>query len=118
MTYFKIGDKDFSMYVNALKVKEEVNYNGQTNAAGNTVVDYINKKRTIEVGIIPLNDEIMAQLKASIANFNVSLSFIDPDTKVLATGVNCIIPSNEVEYYTIQADKTMFKAVNLTFTEL
>lgn len=118
MTYFKIGDKDFSMYVNALKVKEKTNYNGQTNAAGNTVVDYINKKRTIEVGIIPLNDDIMAQLKASIANFNVSLSFINPDTKVLATGVNCIIPDNEVEYYTIQADKTMFKAVNLTFTEL
>ena len=118
MTYFKIGTKDFSMYVNSLKVSEETNYSAQTNAAGNTVVDYINKKRTIEVGIIPLNDDIMAEIKAEIAAFNVSLSFINPNTKTLETDVSCIIPSNEIEYYTIQDDKVMFKALNLTFTEL
>jgi hypothetical protein len=118
MTYFKIGEKDFSMYVNALKVKESTNYNAQTNAAGDTVVDYINKKRTIEVGIIPLNDDIMAEVKTAIASFNVSLSFLNPETKELAENVNCIIPSSEVDYYTIQVDKTMFKAMSLTFTEL
>lgn len=118
MAYFKIGDNDYSMYVNALKIKTSANYNAQTNAAGNTVVDYINKKRTIEVGIIPLNDSVMTQLKADIEKFNVSLSFLDPDTKQLETGVNCIIPNNEVEYYTIQVDRVMYKAFNLSFEEL
>ena len=118
MTYFKIGNNDYSMYVNALKVVTNTKYNAQENAAGNTVVDYITKKRTIEVGIIPLDATIMARLKAEIASFNVSVSFLDPDTKTLANSVNCIIPSNEVNYYTIQADKTMFDAVTLTFIEL
>ncbi|WP_299043897.1 hypothetical protein [uncultured Campylobacter sp.] len=45
MTYFKIGDVDFSMYVNELKVKKQHNYIAQTNAAGDSVVDYINSKR-------------------------------------------------------------------------
>ena len=55
MAYFKIGDVDFSPYVNSLKVNKRAIYNSQVNAAGNSIVDYINSKRTIEVGIIPLN---------------------------------------------------------------
>ena len=118
MTYFKIGNNDYSMYVNALKVIENAKYNAQENAAGNTVVDYINKKRSIEVGIIPLNATVMARLKADIASFNVSVSFLNPDTKALENGVNCIIPASEVNYYTIQANQVLFDAVTLTFVEL
>ena len=118
MAYFKIGDKDYSTYVNELKVTTNNNYNAQTNAAGDTVVDYINKKRIIEVGIIPLNDSIMADLQADIEAFNVSISYLNPKTKLLEENVNCIIPSDEVEYYTIQVNKVMFKALTLTFEEL
>ena len=116
--YFKIGNNDYSMFVNELKVAENVKYTAQENAAGNTVVDYLNKKRTISVGIIPLNSNIMKQLKTDINNFNVKISFLNPNTETLETNVNCIIPANEVSYYTIQADKVMFDAVSLTFTEL
>lgn len=115
--YFKIGNNDYSMFVNELKVSTNNNYNSQTNAAGNTVVDLINKKRTIEVGIIPLNDDIMKQLKADIAAFNVNVSYLDPDTGALSTA-NCIIPSNEVNYYTIQGDRVLFEACSLVFEEL
>lgn len=118
MAYFKIGATDYSKYVNALKVDKEANYNAQTNAAGNTVVDFINHKRTIEVGIIPLDGAAMAALQAAIDAFNVSISFRDPKTGALAEGVNCIIPSNGVDYYTIQANKVMFKAFTLQFVEL
>lgn len=118
MAYFKIGNTDYSMYVNELKVDKEANYNAQTNAAGNTVVDYINHKRTIEVGIIPLDDEIMAALQAAIDAFSVSISFMNPQTGALEEGVSCIIPSNGIEYYTIQANKVMFKAFSLKFIEL
>lgn len=118
MTYLKINDNDYSMFVNALKIKDAANYNAQTNAAGNTVVDYINTKRVIEVGIIPLNADIMKQLKADIKRFNVTLSFLNPDTNELEENVNCIIPSSEVNYYTIQADRTLFDAVTMAFEEL
>lgn len=118
MAYFKIGNNDYSMFVNELKVSTDTNYNSQTNAAGDTVVDYINKKRTIEVGIIPLNETIMKQLQEDIEAFNVSISFLNPNTNLLEENINCIIPSNEVEYYTIQADKVLFEALSLEFEEL
>ena len=118
MAYFKIDNTDFSMYVNELKVNKEVNYNAQTNAAGNTVVDYINAKRTIEVGIIPLDSAAMTALQTAIDAFSVSISFRNPKTGALETGVNCIIPNNEIEYYTIQVGKVMYKAFSLEFIEL
>ena len=118
MAFFKIGNVDFSMYVNELTIKKEHNYNAQTNAAGDTVVDYINSKREIEVGIIPLNDTAMANLQAAIEAFNVSISFRNPKTNELETNINCIIPDNQIEYYTIQTNKVMYKELKLTFIEL
>ena len=118
MTYFKIGNNDYSKYINSLKPSTTNNYNAQTNAAGNTVVDYINKKRVIEVGIIPLDADAMANLMADIEAFNVSISYLNPKTKTLENNVNCIVESHEPEYYTIQANNVMFKAFTLTFTEL
>lgn len=118
MAYFKIGDNDYSMYVNALKITNKNIYNAKTNAAGDTVVDFINTKRVIEVGIIPLDDAGMSQLQADIEAFNVSLSFRNPKTNELETNVNCIIPTDNIEYYTIQANRVMYKAFTLSFTEL
>lgn len=118
MSYFKINNKDYSMYVSGLKVIKTNNYNSQTNAAGNTVVDYINSKRSIEVNIIPLDTEAMSDLLSAIDGFNVEISFRNPQTQTLEEGVNCIISSNDVQYYTIQVNKVMFNALTLTFTEL
>lgn len=118
MAYFKIGDIDFSAYVSGLKVSNNAYYNAQTNAAGNTVVDYINTKRTIEVNIIPLTDTQMLKLQLAIAAFGVSISFRNPATNAIEENVSCIIPANDVEYYTIQANKVLFEAATLTFTEL
>lgn len=118
MSYFKIGNIDFSKYVSGLKVNKQNNYNAQTNAAGNTVVDYINSKREIEVNIIPLVDTDMLELQAAIDAFNVSISFYDPKTNGLEEGINCIIPDNNIEFYTIQINKVMYKAFTLKFIEL
>lgn len=117
MAYFKINNVDFSPYVNKLIVNKEANYNAQTNAAGNTVVDLINHKRTVEVGIIPLTNEAMAQLMALLDNFNVTITYLNPNTKALDT-INCIIPSSNVDYYTIQANNVLFNAFSLEFIEL
>lgn len=120
MAYFKIGGTDFSMYVNELKITKDYVYKSQTNAAGDTVVDMssINAKRTIEVGIIPLEDEAMKSLEDAISSFYVTLSFRNPKTGALEENVKCIIPSESVEYYTIQINKVSYKAFSLEFYEL
>jgi len=118
MAYFKINNNDYSKYVNSLKVDKTAAYNIQTNAAGNSVADYINAKRTITVGIIPIDKADMIKLQADIDAFDVSISFVNPITGALEENVKCIIPTNSVEYYTIRADKTSFKGFTLTFTEL
>ena len=118
MAYFKINNHDYSMYVNSLKVTKQPIYKSATNAAGNTVVKYINTKRTFSVGIIPLDAAAMAALQTDVSAFKVSVSYRDPETNTLVENVNCIIPLNEVEYYTIQADKVKYRAFLLTITEL
>ena len=118
MTYFKIGSRDYSAYTNALKVITESRYNEQVNAAGDSVVDFINSKRTIEVGIIPLDDAMLKTLMADIAAFNVNISFLNPNTKALENNVSCIIPASEVSYYTIQTGNVKTQALTLSFQEL
>jgi hypothetical protein len=118
VSYFKIDGVDYSKYVNQLRINKSNIYNSQTNAAGNTVVDYINSKREIEVGIIPLDAAAMAALQTAIDDFNVSISFRNPKSSVLEEGVNCIIPDDGVEYYTIQDNKVMYNAFTLKFIEL
>jgi hypothetical protein len=106
------------MYVNELKIDKQFKYNSQGNAAGDTVVDLINSKRNIDVGIIPLDEEAMATLLNDIDSFNVSISFLNPRTKQLEENVSCIIPSTNVEYYTIQQGNILYKAFSLKFNEL
>ena len=118
MAYFKINGKDYSHIVNALKVVKSANYNAQTNAAGDTVVDFINHKRTIEVGIIPLSASSMAPLLADLDAFNVSISFRNPQTNALEENLNCIIPGEEIEYYTIQVNNVSYNGMTLNFIEL
>ena len=118
MAYFKINGNDFSTYVNKLKVAREHIYKGQTNAAGNLLVKYVNTKRIIEVGIIPLDDAAMRSLQSVINQFKVTVSFLEPETGALVENVACIIPQNSVEYYTVQAGNTSFKAFSLELKEL
>ena len=118
MEYFKINNTDFSKYVNSLNVTETANFSAQVNAAGNTVCDFINKKRSIEVGIIPLDSEAMVALQSAISGFNVTISLRNPNTGLLEENINCIIAENAVSYYTIRADKVLYNAFSLIFTEL
>lgn len=119
MTFLTINGHDYSMYVNELKVSRSSTYRSQTNAAGNTVVDNMNAKRSVTIGIIPLSDSVMAQLLEDVYRFEVLLSFRNPQTGVLEEGVRCIVPDSEIEYYTLSgASSVMYNAFNITFNEL
>lgn len=117
MAYLKINNIDVSMYVSGLKVSKAANYSAQTNAAGNTVVDYINTKRTVEATIIALDDAAMKTISSLLDDIQITLDYRNPATGELEK-INCILPQTTIEYYTIQADKVMYKAFTLTFTEL
>lgn len=117
MEYLKIDNIDFSMYVNELNITKNTNYNAQTNAAGDTVIDYINAKRQLEIGIIPLDNETMKNLLNVIDRFSVSVSFLNPYTGTIDT-MQCIIPENEIEYFTIQANNISFNGFSITCIEL
>lgn len=118
MAYLKINDVDYSNLVKELIIKKSVNYNAQTNAAGDTVVDYINSKRTISVTFIHMDDKKMVELQTELDKFSVSISFLDPLTNLLSENVLCIIPANDADYYTIQPNRTLYKEFKLDFIEL
>lgn len=118
MAYFKIGDADYSHIVSGLKVSKKTQYTSQTNAAGNTVVDLISKKRTIEVEVVSLVEADAQALLNAVEEFNVSISYREPTTGALEEGVNCIISSNDIEYYTIQTKNVRLKKFKLKFSEL
>ena len=109
MVYFKIGTHDYSSITSGLTIDDNSTYVAQQNAAGDKVVDYINSKVKIKVKIIALDDTTMKNLLSDIKNFNVQISYLNPKTKQLRTNV---------EYYTIQQGKVMFKALSLDFEEL
>ena len=116
MTYFKINNVDFSAYVSSLDVNTVHNSKNRTNASGNLNVKYINTKKALKVGIIPLDNVAAASLLNQLNKFEVTVKYLDPETKQLET-IECIVPSNNVGYYTIRADKVMTKAYTIKFTE-
>ena len=117
MEYLKINGIDYSHLVNTLNVSKTVNYTSQTNAAGNSVVEYVNSKFTVEVGFIPMSVNSMKNLLTAIDAFNITLAFLNPQTGALRE-INCIVSDRTVEYYTIQDSKVMYNALTLEFIEL
>jgi hypothetical protein len=118
MQYFKVNNKDISQYVSSLKIGKKSIYTSKTNAAGDTVVDYKNAKRTFQVGIIPLDSEAMTELMVKLNSMVCTISCRNPLTNIVEDNIRCILPDTEIEYYTIQVGKVMYKALTLTFIEL
>ena len=116
--YFAINGTDYSKYVNKLQVGTEHFYKSMSTAAGNTLVKYINTKRILEVGIIPLSGDAMTQFMQDVNDFQVMVSFRDPITNEVTENMKCIIPTHLVDYYTIQADNVQFRAFSLQIKEL
>lgn len=116
--YFKINNHDYSQYVNKLLIGKEHHYKSLTTAAGNTRVKYVNSKRTIEVGVIPLDDVEMMRLLSDVDGFQVSISYLNPETNEMIENLDCIIPNHLIEYYTIQVNNVMYRAFTLQIKEL
>lgn len=118
MAYFKINNANFSSIVSGLKVGYEtlVSDSSGRNAAGNSVIDVINRKIKLYVNIRhTTNDEMESFLKA-IKDYVVSVAYLDPETQTLKT-ITAYTGTPEPEFYTI-SDKTIYKPMSLNFIEL
>ena len=116
MAYLKINGVDLSSYVNKLNITTKHKYTARENAAGNLLVKYIAAKKTVQVGVIPLDSSSAESVMAIINSFEVKVEYLEPETNSLET-INCIIPTNSIEYYSVRAGNTMTKAFTFTCEE-
>jgi hypothetical protein len=119
MNYFKINGNDYSMYVNKLSVARQHNATSRESATGMLLVKRKSTVRLLEVGIIPLDSTVMVRFMNDINKPNVKVSFLDPLTNTLVENMPCIIATNLVEYYTINAaNGTKFRAFTISIQEV
>ena len=118
MVYFKINNKDFSPLVSGLKVGYEtlVSDNSGRNAAGDTVIDVINRKRKVYITFRHTTREEMTSLLSAIRDYVVEVVFLNPETNGLEA-ITAYTGTPEPEYYSL-ADKTIYKPMSLNFIEL
>lgn len=116
--YFKINNVDYSDLVSGMKVGYETLVSDQSgrNAAGDTVIDIINRKIKLYITFRHTTNSEMKSLLAAIADYVVSVQFLDPKTQTLST-IQAYTGTPEPEYYTI-SDKTIYKPMSLNFIEL
>lgn len=117
MANVEIDGVDVSKMVNGLSVEKAHQYNAQTNAAGDTVVDYINMKRTVAVGFRAMGADEMSELQALLEPFTVALSYRDPATDALEE-INAIAPKIETDIYTTAGDNVIYNEFTVSFEEL
>ena len=119
MAYLKINGTDYSQFVNKLSITTKQKYTARESANGDLLVKYITAKRNISVGLAPLDASKAKGIIAAISganSMNVTVEFLDPATNSLSSA-NCIVPVNSVDYYFINSNGTLLKAVTFTAEE-
>lgn len=119
MAYLKVGDTDFSNIVNSLKVGYEtlVSDNSGRNAAGDTVIDIVNRKIKVYVGLRYTKASEMNSFLNAIKDYVINITYLDPEANSLKT-IQCYTGTPEPEYYTIQTNLTIYKPMDINFIEL
>ena len=117
MAVLKIGSYDASDLVSGLKVGYEtlVSDSSGRNANGDTVLDVINMKVKLYVTLRHTTFSEMQRFLAAIANYQVSVSYLDPRDNSMHT-IDAYTGTPEPEYFNIT--KTVFKPLSLNFIQL
>ena len=119
MSYLNINGTDVSHLVKGLRVGYEtlVSEDSGRNAAGDTVLDIINRKVKLYVTFRPMDGSEMSSLLSAIGPYVVNVSFRDSRTNGITT-VNCYHGTPEPEYYWIQGNNVLYKEFSFNFIEL
>lgn len=119
MTYFKINGADFSHLVKGLKVGYEtlVAEDSGRNAAGNTVLDVINRKVKLYLNFRPMDGAEMKALLSAINDYVVNVSYLDSESNNIKT-ITCYHGTPEPEYYWILDNNVLYKELSFNFIEM
>lgn len=117
--YFKVNGIDLSHLVSSMKIGYEtlVSENSGRNAAGDTVIDVINKKHKVYITFRHTTGAEMQELLSAIGDYVVTVSFRNPTNSALTT-ITAYTGTPEPDYYTIQPNMVVYKPMSLNFIEL
>jgi hypothetical protein len=112
-----INGTDVSHLVAGLKVGYEtlVSEDSGRNAAGDTVLDIINRKIKLYVSFRPMFVNDMISLLGAMEPYVINVSFLDPKTNATKT-IQVYHGTPEPEYYNVSMK--LYKAFDLNFIEL
>lgn len=119
MSYLTINGYDASSLVKGLKVGYEtlVSEDSGRNAAGDTVLDIINRKVKLYVTFRPMDGSDMSSLLSSIGPYVVDVSYRDSKTNAIKT-IHCYHGTPEPEYYWIHGNNVLYREFSFNFIEL
>lgn len=119
MSYLTINGYDASKLVKNLKVGYEtlVSEDSGRNAAGNTVLDIINRKVKLYVTFRPMDGNDMSDLLSAIGPYVIDVSYRDSKTNTIKT-ITCYHGTPEPEYYWILNDQVLYREFSFNFIEL
>lgn len=119
MSYLIINGTDVSSLVKGLKVGYEtlVSEDSGRNAAGDTVLDIINRKVKLYVTFRPMDGADMSRLLSAIGPYVVSVSYRDSKTNTNRT-ITCYHGTPEPEYYWILGNQVLYKEFSFNFIEM
>lgn len=114
-----INGANISHLVKGLKIGYEtlVADGSGRNAAGDTVLDVINRKVKVYVTFRPMDGAEMEYFLSLISDYVVNVSFMDSRTNALTTA-QCYTGTPEPEYYWILGNQVLYKEFSLNFIEL
>lgn len=119
MSYLTINGYDASNLVKGLKVGYEtlVSEDSGRNAAGDTVLDIINRKVKLYVTFRPMDGREMSSLLSAIGPYVVNVSFRDSRTNGITT-INCYHGTPEPDYYWIHGNDVLYREFSFNFIEM
>lgn len=120
MTYFKIGNIDFSPLVRQMRVGYEtlVADNSGRNANGDTVLDIVNRKTKLYLTFKAMDEVDMSALLSAMSNYVIQVSYMDSKTNQMKT-ITCYTGTPEPEYYWILPDgRVLYKEMSVNFIEM
>lgn len=117
--YLRVNNVNLSDYVQSLRIGFEtlVSEDSGRNAAGNTVIDIVNRKDKVYITFRPMNQTEMASVLSAKAPFVVSTTYLNPKTGTNKT-INCYTNTPEPEFYRIIDGKILYKPLSLNLIEM
>lgn len=119
MEYFGINGVDFSHMVSSHKIGYEtlVSDKSGRNAAGDSVIDVVNRKRKLYITFRHTTGEEMAELLHAIADYVITVQYFDAKGEEVLD-FTAYHGTPEPELYTKQGEHIIYKPMALNFIEL